>query len=462
MANDAVATLAAILLLLGSDLSYIAAVLFHDAPWWDGLVWSTNWMTAGAELLYFNPWAPALTLMFLGFWALVRDEEPGRTDVAAGLLTTAAISFALLTAVKPFAYVVVMGGLVATALVGRLTVRIRLRLLMIAGGAVVFALPLILPALTLYEESQSILLPGSGYLTVLPHVVVAQLDLERVMAHASGGNRALAAVLGIVAANVLFFTAGLGVRLAGIGGVWRSLRAAPQEPTIWKLLAWTIVIGGAIPLVVVTEPYHQTFMWTQASLFLLWIFVARFALTPTAGAARFTASTASAACLIVIAAIPSTVHYLDAKWSDSGPPFWTINRDLRAVADVIAQQDPEQTVVLHRSPHAASVVPLLTGRRVLLAWSSYVRNSNALADDIERFFQSTRGGVCDAWSLLTDLPVTHVLETRGDHIHPRIVARLRLLAENGSYRLYEVPPDVRRRGIGNRDERCAEGHAAKD
>ena len=101
-------------------------------------------------------------------------------------------------------------------------------------------------------------------------------------------------------------------------------------------------------------------------------------------------------------------------------------------------------------------------RRVLLAWSSYVRNSNALADDIERFFQSTRGGVCDAWSLLTDLPVTHVLETRGDHIHPRIVARLRLLAENGSYRLYEVPPDVRRRGIGNRDERCAEGHAAKD
>lgn len=436
LASTRVALLGSSLVLCGSDFSYVAAyVRPYRAHWngWDRLMWSNNWLTPGAEQLFFNTWTPALAVLFLGVWMLDSHEKDGRPR----WLFASAAAFASLVQFKPFAFAAVITGLVAASVFGRPDGGAKRRFGLVLAGTLVLALPYLAGISKVYDESQAVLKPGVGYASVLPGKVIFQLGLEEPLARlarALGDTRAVHGVTGVAVANLLFFIGGLGARLVGLPLVWRSLRDGEARSAL-RLLAWTIVAGAAIPLGVVTEPYHQTFHPYHASLYLLWVFVACEAVGRTRG---WHLGDGAVIAAVIIAAVPSTVHYLQVKWTDVG--FAHIDRDVSLIADRLRQEDPARTVFLQRYPQGPSFVSLLAGRRTVLAWAQYTRNTAPLAAEIDQFFQSAAGDPAEAWSTLIAHHVTHVVETVGrDRIHPDVLGRLEPLLVTGTLRLYAVP-----------------------
>ncbi len=437
IAGAPLALLATSLLLFGSDLSYIAAFFFSERPYWDRLLWSTNWMTPGAEQLYFNPWTPALCVMFLGLWALVYAED---TDERAGLLASC-VCFGSLVQFKPFAFAIVVGALVATALFGVVDRAAKRRFIMVSLGSLIVAIPYLVSVLSHYNDSQSVLVLGVGYITVLPAVIMKQLGFGTVLmpiANALGIGWP-APMVSLVGTVLLFFIGGLGIRLMGLRTVWRAISTRDQRP-IWPLMAWMIVGGAMSPLVLMTHPYHQTFQFFHVTLFLLWIFVARavFDWTGEGTRRRMVLSTA-----VVLCAIPSTLHYLQVKWHDDQHPFAGIGADALAVVERLRQEDPDRTVVMQRYPDRPSFITVLAERRSLLAWARYARDSGPLKADIDAFFNSSARDPREGWSLLARNHVTHVLETvGGDRIHPDVLRSLHAILVTPTYRLYAVPAQM--------------------
>ncbi len=436
IASTGVALLGICLVLFGSDLSYIAEAFRPSGGDWDRIIWANNWLTPGAEQLFFNTWTPALAVLFLGFWMLDRCEGDRRLP----WLLAAAACFGSLVQFKPFGFAAVMAGLVAAAVFAGANRSARKRFLAMFVASLVLALPYLYGALTVYDESQAVLRAGSGYGNVLPRRVIAHVGLEPALADMSrpfGGGATATALLSIIVANVLFVVGGLGARLIALPGLWRILKGK-DAGSVWRLLAWTIVAGAAFPLVVVTEPNHQTFHTYHTSLFLLWIVAARDVL-------RWTRHSWWARGLLVaavlIAALPSTVHYLRLKWTD--PLFGHINRDTFTVADRLRQEDFARTVLLHRYPQGPSFVALLAERRTVLAWAQYARASAPVAEEVDQFFQSADGNAAGAWSTLIRYRVTHVVETVGrDHIHADVLCRLRPLLVTRTLKLYAVAAQI--------------------
>ena len=436
LADSRVSFLATILLLFGSDFSYIATLVPHRRPYWDNLLWSTNWMTPSAEMLYFNPWTPALAVLFLAIWALRRHEEAG----GERLLVVASVCVAALMQFKPFAFAVVSAGLAASAVTSGADVAARRRFTTVLLGGVALAAPFIVNDVRLYADSQSRFTIGNGYLSVLPSVVSTQLNLEpalRALVRAFDGSGALVATARAAVAILLFFTGGLGVRALALPLVWWTLRHPAAGGPLWRLLAWMVVAGALVPLVIVTSPYHQTFMFFQAGLFVLWIFVARMVVPrgPHAGWRRPVAS-----ALVVALAIPSTVHYLHEKWTDRRHLFATIDAEALVIVNALRATDRDRTVVLHRYPSGPSFFSMLSERRVVLAWAPYERESQPLERSVNDFFRSADGARPEqAWRTVVDNHVTHVVVNEADNVHPEVLCRLQPVIATHHYRLYAVP-----------------------
>ena len=432
LTSTGTALFAVCLVLFGSDLSYVAAELRPPYAQWDRIVWSTNWLTPGAELLYFNTWTPALAILLLGFWAIDRHQDDRRMR----WLGFAGGCFASLLMYKPFGFAPVMAGLAAVAtLPGDNATRRRCLIVLVAS--LVLALPYVYLIRSNYEESQAVLRVGLGYLNVLPDKVVPQVGVQRPVAQLSdvlGGGAAATSVVSVVVANLLFFVGGFGARLIGLPGVWRSLRGRDGRG-VWRVLGWTVTAGVVFPVAIVTEPYHQTFHTVHTSLLLLWIFTARQVFSWTRESAW--ARTALMAVVLVVA-VPSTVHFLRLKWTDLR--FGSINRDSLTIAGELGQQEFDRTIFLQRYPQGPSFLSILAERRTVLAWSHYARGSEPLAEEIDAFYRSAKGDSAAAWRTLMQRRVTHVVETIGlDRIHPDVVCRLRLLRATATLNLYEVP-----------------------
>jgi hypothetical protein len=427
------AALSACFMLLGSDLSFLPALFRARAGSWDQLIWSTNWLTPGGEQLFFNTWTPALAVLFVGIWMLDRHDADPKRIWSIG----AAACFASLVEFKPFGFAAVMGGLIGAAIVARDTI-IRKRLALVCAMSVALAIPYLISIRSVYQESQAILHPGNAFISVVPQRVVYQLGLEESLARitgAVGGGAVMTAVVTFVVANLLFLVGGLGVRVFGLPAIWRAL-GDQRGRLMWRVLAWTIVAGAAFPLVVITEPYHQTFHTYQTSLYLLWIFVAFEAFRWGTTRRR----RVLVAALLMIAAVPSTVHYLHVKWRDSG--FAAINRDSYDIATRLRQEDFAHTVFLERYPQGPSFIGLLAERRTVLAWAGYSRDALGDIDEINQFFTSADGDPAVALKILERFHVTHVVETVGrDHIHPRVMCHLTALLYTPTLRLYAVGSD---------------------
>jgi hypothetical protein len=185
------------------------------------------------------------------------------------------------------------------------------------------------------------------------------------------------------------------------------------------------VAGVAIPFVLATEPYVDTLQFYQTGLFVWWIFTAA-ALASFAQSRRAPGTAAIAVTLLL--AIPSSLHYLARKWTDnSRPAIAGLSRNELAVADYLATQDPEITVVLHDQPRAPSLVAIAADRRVVLGWGRgyYAVGSDQRVRDIDRFFGSARHSPEDALATLTRYRVTHVIvHPDRNRVHPDVIARL--------------------------------------
>lgn len=432
LTSAAAAVFAVCLIVFGSDFSWIAARLRPYYADWDRIIWSTNWLTPGAELLYFNTWTPALAILLLGFWSMDRHQD----DARVRWLVAASLCFAALLMFKPFAFAPALAGVAAAAVWPRDDAA-RRRYLTVIAATMVLALPYLLLIRSNYEESQAILRPGIGYVSVLPEKVVTQVGLDRPivrLVNSLGAGATATSFLSVAAANVLFFVGGFGARLLGLSGVCRSLRRG-DDRAVWQVIAWTVIAGVVIPLVIVTEPYHQTFHTAHTSLFLLWIFAAREIFRWTRGSSW---TRVLLVAVVLAVAVPSTVHFLRLKWT--GQRFGAINHDSLTIAQELRKLDFDRTVFLQRYPQGPSFVSILAERRTVLAWSHYARGSEPLAEEIDAFYRSAKGDPAAAWRTLQQRRVTHVVETIGlDRVHPDVVCRLRLLRATSTLNLYEVP-----------------------
>jgi len=221
-----------------------------------------------------------------------------------------------------------------------------------------------------------------------------------------------------------------------VPAVWRAIAGA-RTATVWRLMAWTTVAGLAIPIVFVTDPYHQTFHPFHLGLYFLWIFAARAAIEWGRGQ-RW--RTAVAAVALITVAVPSTMHYLRLKWSDV--EFGFITNDTVEVAEFLRSQDPARTVFIARYPQGPSFLTLFSERRTVLAWAQYVRGSRVLQEEIDEFFQSAKFSPTAAWDLLRYYHVTHVVEAIDrDHIHEDVRCRLQPVFTTRTLRVLAVPSD---------------------
>lgn len=431
LAGRRVALLATVLMLFGSDLSYIAAFVRPREAEWDRLIWSTNWLTPGAEQLFFNTWTPTLAVMMAGVWLFDRHTREGGWRSLAG----AAFVFASLLQLKPFAFALVAAGLAGTTLMNIARPVERRRMLAVSFATLVCSVPFLIAIRSVYKESQAVLQIGNGYVSVLPAILIPQLGLGPALSAFGERNPWAAPAVAVAGSVSLLLVGGVGARWLGARELWRHLAHRSAAPG-WNLVAWQAAAGWIFPLAFITHPYHQTFHTLQGSLYLSWIFAAHAALARQRVWTR-------ALCLaaLLLTAVPSTVHYLRVKWDDQ--PFASIDQDAQQVATVLAHESRAETVFLQRYHQGPSFLSVLSERRTVLAWSRYVRESLALQQEVDDFFRSADGRAADAVQTLRRHHVTHVVESVArDRIHPDVLRRLTLLVDTPNLRLYSVPPDV--------------------
>src|SRR5205823_8173331 len=187
---------------------------------------------------------------------------------------------------------------------------------------------------------------------MLPQRMLIKLDLVDAFtrwAARSAPTPWMATPLLIVAATGLFFAGGIGVRWLGVPSLWRALRGRmPEDTAIWRLIAWATVAGVAIPFALVTEPYNDTLQFYQVGLYLSWIFVAA---TLARISARNAALGAAAIVLATALSLPSSVHYLQRRWTDRDrAPLAGVSRTEVRMASYLRDRDPDATVVLNDRP----------------------------------------------------------------------------------------------------------------
>jgi hypothetical protein len=435
LASTGTALLAVVLLLIAGDFSYLAAWYLPHADFnWDYVLWPTNFLSPTMEVLHFNSWTPSLPIVFAVLWGIAHGHRTRdrRWTITSALLLGVLFQF------KPFAFVVLAAALLASIVfAGRdWDARRQYATVLILGGMA--ALPFVYRSLRLYADRRSELRLG---FFVLPERMLIKLDL--VEAFSNWADRlapmeSLRQPIMLLAATALFFAGGLGIRWVGLPGVWRALRGRETSNTAtWRLVAWGVVAGVGIPFVLVTEPYNDTLQFYQVGLYLLWIFTAT-ALMSLVRKNRPLGAAAVALALIV--SVPSSLHYLERKWTDDQRPALSgLTRTEMEIAAFLRTLDPQTTVFLNNRPLEPSLMTVLSERRVVLAWGRYAVGSGERLREVEAFYGGTRTPA-NTLSILRKYHVTHVIiHTDRDRVIPEVVAKLNLLMGDHEVQLYEVP-----------------------
>jgi hypothetical protein len=439
VASTGAAVLAVVLLLCGSDFSYLAAWLMPEQTGqWDYVLWPTNFLAPTMEVLHFNTWGPSLPVFFTALYALVRVLERPSISWTFG----AAFLIATLFQFKPFAYIVLMAGACAAwVFAGRdWTFRRRLALPIALTG--LFTLPFVYNVLTLPPEDRRSDLVLAWF--VLPERMLIKLDLTGAFNRAADALTPVAALqrpVFLLAATALFLVVGPGVRWLGAPHIWRALRDATQpNGPAWRMLAWIVVAGVAIPFVLATDPYNDTLQFYQAGLYVWWIFTA---VALTAFAERHERAGMAAIAIVLLVSIPSSIHYLARKWNDNQrPALAALTQNELSIARYLRTQDANSTVILHDRPTAPSLMTVASDRRVVLGWGrgQYAVGSAQRVRDVDRFFTSDKRNPADALDTLQRYAVTHiVVRNDRDHVHPDVLARLTPLMSFSDVTLYAAP-----------------------
>ena len=439
LASRGVAVLAVVLLLIGSDLSYLAAwFLPHAAIDWDYLLWPTNFLSSTMQVLHFSTWSPSLPVYLAALYAIVR----GLQTQSRGWLVLSGFLIGILFEFKPFAWVVLMAALGAATVFAGGDWPARRRFAETIGVGMLFSLPFIWGAATLDQSARRTRLVIDFFL--LPKRMLIKIDLTRAFAEAANRLAPVASLrtaIFLLMATTVFLIVGIGVRWLGAPGLWRAIVArGGGDQAGWRLLAWAVVAGIGIPFVLTTDPYVDTLQFYLSGLYLMWIFAAA-ALVAYSRARPVLGAVAIAAAIVL--AFPSSGHYLVRKWSDEvRPPRVGLTRDELAVAEHLRSFDPETTVVLHDRPLSPSLTAIISERRIVLGWD--VRYSavggEARLLDVNRFYSSADGNADAALDTLRRYRVTHVIvRPLDDHVHPAVLQKLQLILRFPDVALYGVP-----------------------
>src|SRR5262249_11013050 len=221
-----------------------------------------------------------------------------------GWLVLSGFLIGILFEFKPFAWVVLMGGLGASTIFAGGDTWSRLRLAATIALGILFSTPFIWGAATLAPADRRTRLVLE--LLMLPKRMLIKIDETRAFAAAAARLApvpALRTPIYLLLATVVFFAIGIGVRWLGVPRIWRAIRApGGGDAAGWRLLAWTVVSGIAVPCVLTTDPYVDTLQFYLAGLYVMWIFAACALVSyahrrPTAGAVAIAAA--------LVAAVPS-------------------------------------------------------------------------------------------------------------------------------------------------------------
>ena len=349
-------------------------------------------------------------------------------------------SIGVLFEFKPFAYIVLMAALAASAVFsgGDWAARRRFAATIVLG--VIGALPFLIGAARLDPSDRRSRLVLD--LLLLPRRMLIKIDLTTAFANAARriAPAALERPVFLLLATAVFFAVGVGIRWAGVAGVWRAIRAkATPESAPWRLLAWGVVAGVAIPCVIATDPYVDTLQFYLTGLFLLWIFtavaLARWARAhPWIGPAAVTA--------VIAISLPSTVHYVARKWTDADRPAKaSLSSGEVRIAEYLRGTDPETTVILHDRPLSPSLMTIVADRRIVLGWDvrySAVGGEDRLRD-VDAFFASADGDPGAAFDILRRYRVTYlIVRSHDDRVHPAVLERLTPVMQFADVALYSV------------------------
>jgi hypothetical protein len=242
----------------------------------------------------------------------------------------------------------------------------------------------------------------------------------------------------LLAATAVFLAVGPGVRWLGAPHIWRALRDATQPSgAAWRMLAWIVVAGVAIPFVLATDPYNDTLQFYQTGLYVWWIFTA---VALTALAERYGRAGMAGIAIVVLVSVPSSIHYLARKWNDHRrPALAALTHNELSIARYLRTQDAHATVILHDRPTAPSLITVASDRRVVLGWGrgQYAVGSAGRVRDVDRFFASDKRNPADALETLHRYGVTHVIvRPDRDRVHPDVLARLTPLMSFPDVTLY--------------------------
>ena len=439
LASRAVALLSVTFVLLGSDFSYLAAwFLPHAAVDWDYLLWPTNFLSPTMQVLHFSTWTPSLPVFFTAIFAIVR----GLQSRESGWLALSAVLVAMLFEFKPFAYIVLLAGLCGAAVFAGRDRPARLRYVATVALSVLCTVPFLLSILSLDPADRRSRLVVDPFL--LPRRMLIKIDETDAFATAAAHVApwtTLRTPVFLLLATIVFLAGGMGVRWIGVPAVWRAIRwPEGQQAASWRLLAWVVVAGIAIPFVIATDPYVDTLQFYLTGLYVLWIFTA----AALVGLLRTRPAIGGLAVALVLAlSLPSSLHYLAWKWTEATRPARaSLSPGELAISEYLRSTDPERTVILHDRPLSPSLVAVVSERRIVLGWDvkySAVGGEDRLRD-VEAFFNSVATDGAAAMETLRRYHVTHVIvRDHDDRVHPDVLARLTLVVRFPDVTLYAVP-----------------------
>lgn len=439
LAARGTAALAVVLIVLGSDFSYLAAwFLPHDTHDWDYLLWPTNFLSPTMQVMHFSTWSPSLPVFFAALFSVVRSLQTR----GAGWTILSGLLIGILFEFKPFAYIVIMGALCAATVFAYGDWSARRRYAATIALGILFSLSSLWSAVTIAPEDRRSRLMIEPFLLVRRMLIKTDLtDAFQAFAERIAPAPSLTTVVFLLTATVLFLAVGIGVRWLGVRGVWRAIRARATDgdTASWRLLGWIVITGVGIPFVIATEPYVDTLQFYLTGLYILWFFAA-------AALVRFAAGRPRAGALAIAAAValafPSSGHYLAWKWTEQQrAPRVALTRSEVAIARYLRFFDPQSTVVLHDRPLSPSLTTIVAARRIVLGWDvrySAVGGEERL-EDVDRFYSSVDLGAEAAVEVLRKYHVTHVVvRIPDDRVHPAVLSQLKPILTFPDAILYEV------------------------
>jgi hypothetical protein len=440
LASRAVAVLAVVLVLLGSDLSYLAVWFVPEvqkSPAWDYVLWPTNFLSPTMQILHYNSWGLTLPLFFTVLYSIVR----GLQTRARGWIVLSAFLIALLFEFRPFAWAVLMAAFGAAAVFAGRDAVARRHFVATAVLGVLLTSPFLYAAATLAPEDRRTRLVIEFF--PLVRRMLIKTGLTDAFTNAAASLMPwppLRTPVLLLLATIVFLAIGVGVRWVGAPGVWRAVRRrADSDTAAWSLLGWTVIAGAAIPFVLATDPYVDTLNFYVTGLYVMWIFAAAALVAFARNYPRIGILAVPAAVLLTL---PSSTHYLERRWTDRERPGRVdINAAEIKIAEYLRNQtDPETTVVLHSRPLSPSLVAILAERRIVLGWDvtySAVGGQSRLRD-VNRFY-STSSDPAAASETLSRYAITHVMVRDEDRVHRSVLDRLHLVMQFPGAALYSVP-----------------------